>query len=50
VLVLVVTDMVDEPDPVTDVGLKLALAPAGSPLAVNVTAPLKPPDPVAVAV
>ena len=46
---LVVTDIVDEPDPVTDVGLKLALAPAGSPLAVNVTVPLKPPDPVAVA-
>ncbi len=44
------TDMVDEPEPVTDVGLKLALAPLGSPLAVNVTVPLKPPDPVAVAV
>ena len=49
-LVLVVTDIVDEPEPVTDVGLKLALAPLGSPLAVNVTVPLKPPDPVAVAV
>jgi hypothetical protein len=48
--VLVVTDMVDEPDPLTDVGLKLALAPLGSPLAENVTVPLKPPDPVAVAV
>src|SRR5262249_33617797 len=50
VLVLVVTDIVDEPDPVTDVGLKLALAPAGSPLALKVITPLKPPDPVAVAV
>jgi hypothetical protein len=42
--------MVDEPDPLTDVGLKLALAPLGSPLAVKVTVPLKPPDPVAVEV
>jgi len=50
VLVLVLTDIVDEPDPLTDVGLKLVLAPLGSPLAVNVTVPLKPPDPVAVAV
>ena len=47
---LVVTDMVDEPDPVTDVGLKLALAPAGNPLALKLTLPVKPPLPVAVAV
>ena len=47
---LVVTDMVDEPEPATEVGLKLALAPAGNPLALNATVPLNPPDPVAVAV
>jgi len=46
VLVLVVTDIVDEPEPVTDVGLKLALAPAGNPLALKPTLPLNPPDPV----
>src|SRR5947209_7367566 len=50
VLVLVVTDMVEEPEPVTEAGLKLALAPLGNPLAVKFTAPLKPPDPVTVAV
>ena len=49
-LVLVVTVMVEEPDPVTDVGLKLALAPLGSPPALKATVPLNPPDPVAVAV
>src|SRR5215467_10403005 len=50
VVVLVVTDMVDEPEPVTDVGLKLALAPAGNPLALRFTTPENPPDPVTVAV
>ena len=50
VLELVVTDMVDEPEPVTDVGLKLALAPLGNPLVVKLTALLKPPEPVIVAV
>jgi hypothetical protein len=50
VLVLVVTVMVDEPEPVTEVGLKLALAPLGNPLAVKATAPLNPPDPVTEAV
>ena len=45
-----VTDMVDEPDPVTDVGLKLALAPAGNPLALKFTTPANPPAPVTVAV
>jgi len=50
VVVLVVTDIVDEPDPVADVGLKLALAPAGNPLALKVTTPANPPDPVTVAV
>ena len=48
--VLVLTDMVDDPEPVTDVGLKLALAPEGSPLTLNPTDPAKPPDPVTVAV
>ena len=47
---LVVTDMVDEPEPVNDVGLKLALAPAGNPLALKVTLLLNPPEPVTVAV
>lgn len=46
----VVTVIVDEPDVVTDAGLKLALAPDGSPLALNVTVPVKPPDGVTVTV
>ena len=50
VAVVVVTDMVDEPDPVTEVGLKLALAPAGNPLALSPTTPANPPEPVIVAV
>lgn len=48
--VVVVTDMVDEPEPVTDVGLKLALAPAGNPPTLKLTLPPNPPDPVTVAV
>ncbi len=48
--VLVVTDMVEEPEPATEAGLKLALAPAGKPLALKLTVPVKPPDPVTVAV
>ena len=47
---LVVTDIVDEPEPVTVVGLKLAPAPVGNPLALQVTTPVNPPDAVAVAV
>jgi len=50
VVVLVVTDIVDEPDPATEAGLQLALAPAGSPLALKLTLPLNPPEPVTVAV
>jgi hypothetical protein len=46
---LVVTDMVEVPEPVTELGLKLALAPAGSPVAVRPTTPVNPPDPVTVA-
>src|SRR5215831_5913668 len=42
--------MVEEPEPVTELGLKLALAPVGKPLAVRPTTPLNPPDPVTVAV
>ena len=50
VVLAVVTVMVDEPEPFTDVGLKLALAPAGNPLALKVTVPVKPPVGVTVAV
>ena len=39
---VVLTVMVLEPDPVTEEGLKLALAPVGNPLAENVTALLNP--------
>jgi hypothetical protein len=44
VVELVVTVMVEEPGPVTEVGLKLTLAPLGKPLALNATAPLNPPE------
>lgn len=50
VVVLVLTDIVDEPEPVTEVGLKLALAPAGNPLTLKVTLLANPPEPVTVAV
>ena len=50
VVVLVLTDIVDEPEPVTEVGLKLALAPAGNPLTLKVTLLAKPPEPVTVVV
>jgi hypothetical protein len=33
---------VELPDPVTDVGLKLAVAPVGNPLALSATLPLNP--------
>lgn len=43
--VLVVTVKVDEPDPpLTEVGLKLAVAPLGSPLAPKLTVSVNPPD------
>ena len=38
----VVTVIVELPEPFTEVGLKLALAPDGRPDALNVTVPLKP--------
>ena len=44
VVELVVTVMVEVPDMVTDAGLKLAFAPLGKPLALNLTVPAKPPD------
>ena len=42
VVLRVVTVIVVEPEPVTEVGLKVAVAPVGNPLAPKVTAPLKP--------
>jgi hypothetical protein len=42
VLLAVVTVIVEEPEVVTVRGLKLAFAPAGSPLAVKVTVPVNP--------
>jgi len=50
VVELVVTLMVLEPDPATEVGLKLAAAPAGNPEMLNVTVPVKPPEGVTVTV
>jgi hypothetical protein len=50
VLPLVVTVIVDDPDPLTVVGLKLAVAPVGSPLTVKPVLPLKPFSAVTVAV
>ena len=42
--------MVEAPDPVTELGLKLTLSPLPSPEAEKVTAELKPPEPVTVRV
>ena len=50
VVLAVVTVMVDEPEVVTDGGLKLAVAFAGNPLALNVTVPVNPPVGVTVTV
>ncbi len=50
VVLAVVTVMVEEPEPVTDGGLKEAVAPVGNPLAVKVTVPVKPLSAVIVAV
>jgi hypothetical protein len=46
----VVTVIVEKPDVVIDVGLKLALAPPGSPLALKVTVPVNPGNAPTVAV
>lgn len=50
VVVLVVTVNVELPEVFTEPGLNDALAPAGSPLALRATVPVKPPDGVIVAV
>ena len=50
VFALVVTVMVDDPVPVTVVGLKLAVAPVGSPLTPNPVLPVNPFSAVTVAV
>jgi hypothetical protein len=50
VLALVVTVIVDDPEPTTEAGLKLAVASAGNPLALRATVPLNPPDAVTVTV
>jgi hypothetical protein len=50
VVALVVTVIVDDPEPVTEAGLKLAVASAGNPLALRVTVPLKPPNAVTLTV
>ena len=39
---------VEVPEPVTDVGLKLALDREGNPLTLKLTTPLNPPEPVTV--
>ena len=38
----VFTDSVEDPEPVTEFGLKLAVAPEGNPLTLKVTFPLNP--------
>ena len=42
VLEAVVTLSAEDPEPVTEVGLNVPVAPVGSPVTLNVTAPLKP--------
>lgn len=49
-VLLVVTVIVVEPDPVTVAGLKLARAPLGNPLTLKLTVLLNPPDGVTVTV
>ena len=41
---------VDVPEPVTEAGLKFAVIPPGSPLMLRATAPVNPPDGLAVTV
>jgi len=50
VLFWVAMVIVDEPEPVTDGGLKLALEWLGRPVTLNATFPLKPPEGVTVTV
>ena len=42
VVELVVTLRVEEPEPVTEVGLKVPVAPVGNPVTLRVTTPVKP--------
>ena len=49
-VVLVLTDRVEEPEPLTEVGLKLALTPVGKPLTLKETTPVNPLDGVTVVV
>ena len=42
VVELVVTLSVEEPEPVTEVGLKVPVAPVGNPVTLSVTTPVKP--------
>jgi hypothetical protein len=50
VLLLVLTVMVEEPDLLIEAGLKEAVAPVGSPLALNATVPENPLDGVTLTV
>jgi hypothetical protein len=50
VVLLVVTVIVEVPPEITTGGLNEAFAPEGRPLALSVTAPVKPPDGVIVTV
>jgi hypothetical protein len=50
VLLLVLTVMVEEPDLLIEAGLKEAVTPVGSPLALNPTVPANPPDGVTLTV
>ena len=49
VALVVVTVIVEEPEPAMEVGLNAVPTPAGNPLVLNVTFPLKPFSPVIVA-
>jgi hypothetical protein len=49
VVAVVVTVMVEAPEPGKEVGLNVAVAPEGNPLALRVTTPLNPPTDVIVA-
>jgi len=50
VVALVVTVSVDDPEPFTEAGANAPPAPAGSPVRLNDTVPVKPPEGVTVAV
>jgi len=50
VVAAVVTVRVEDPEPATEGGVKLPVAPAGNPLTLKVTVPVKPPEAVTVAV